>query len=178
MAYLVRDLTARVGAWVDAHLGELSDRSPVSVHLDALGGSWEAGDVETALAAFAALATRVAELGDPGRAGLILPLTTGTTRLRAAVPPTLDALKKQQLRSGTPPTLYVVTWVTPAMLVAHVDEEYKAPLPFAFPSLDGMVPADRVLHAYYREHRWPEAIARGWDFARGVYVDAYPPGYA
>ena len=43
---LVRDVTARVGAWVDAHLGELSDRSPVSVHLDALGGSWEAGDVE------------------------------------------------------------------------------------------------------------------------------------
>ena len=41
-----------------------------------------------------------------------------------------------------------------------------------------MVPADRVLHAYYREHRWPEASAKDWEFARGVYVDAYLASHA
>jgi hypothetical protein len=51
------DVSSRVGARVDAHLDDLSDRSPVSVHLDRLDASRAAGDVvETSSAAFAVLA--------------------------------------------------------------------------------------------------------------------------
>jgi hypothetical protein len=151
-------VASSVRAWLDAEIGRLSERWPLSDHLDRIGVLPPGADVvDASLAAFAALCTRVAELGDPGRAGLMFPLRTGTRRLTAAVPRTLAALR-QQLRPEEPPSIAVVHWGALALLDRQ--EEYETPLPFDLPSIDGSIPRDRTLYAYYR------------------YVDAYPPGYA
>ena len=165
------ELTSCVGAWVDAHIGGLAEHPAIAIHLDRLSGVDAVGDpVETALAAFAALVSRVAELGDPGRAGLVLPLRPGSACPAAPAPTTAAALA-EQLFGGEPPSLRVVAWTT-----SGADAEaYRAPLPFTFRSLDGAMPVDCALDAYYRENRWPSPLAGGAQIERAVHVDAYPP---
>jgi hypothetical protein len=160
------DLSSRLGAWLDAHLVELSDGAAIAVHLDSLGALPAVGDpLDAALVALAALAARLAELGDPGRAGLVLPLRATTPGPAAGAPPTRAALAAQ-LHPMEPPSLCVVAWGGPAP--RDVEQEGRAPLAYTLAPPDGALPAGCTLHAYYHEHK----------LERAVHVDAYPPTLA
>ena len=169
------DLSSRVRGWLDAHIGELADDAPIAVHLDRLHALGAVDDlVGVSLAAFAALAARVAELGDPGCAGLVLPLRAAPASQVADAPASPASLARELLTSELP-SLCLVTWRSVAK--PEVSEERRSPLPYALAPAAGALPADRVLRAYYVEHRWPAAVAGGGVLERAVRVDAYPPGF-
>jgi hypothetical protein len=163
----VSDLADRVGAWLDAHLGELAEEAPVAVHLDRVHDLTTADDlVGAALAAFAALAARIAHLGDPGVAGLVLPL-----RADAAGAPATPGALERELHPNELPSLYLAVW--PGAVPA---DERRQPLPFALGLPDGALPANRMLDAYYVEHRSAWVAGDDQLLERAVRLDVYPTG--
>jgi hypothetical protein len=163
---LPTDLSSRLGAWLDTHLVDLSDGAAIAVHLDSLGALPPVGDpLDAALVALAALAARLAEVGGPGHAGLVLPLRASPPGPAAGAPPTRAALAAQ-LHPMEPPSLCVVAWGSPAP--RDVEQEGRAPLPYTLAPPDGALTAGYTLHAYYHEHQ----------LERAVHVDAYPPTLA
>ena len=164
-------LRQRIELWVEANLGSVSVRNPVSNHLDeVLGRPVERPDIiDLSLHAYAILVDQMQKLRMPAQPVLVIPLRSESIRLEATVPQDLPSIKSLW-RQVEPPSLYLFSWDASRLL--EVCEEYRAPLVF-----DPMPPPIAGTYAYYREFRDMAGIENNWEFTKGVYVEYFPEEY-
>lgn len=161
------EILSRTINWVNDNFTEVTEKQPISIHIDELLGTKVKGEeaLDASLDAYRNIIAFLEKESVPVQPSLTI-ILHGDNKGMNFIPPK----NKEEIISQLglePPSIYLLSWDSSKYL--SVNEQYKKPLGFNLlhHKVEGVF-------TYYIEYRNQIGIENDWEFSRAIYLDYFP----